>query len=588
MKPAPRPPFTMAGLSLLWRILLSTTLAITLLFAIAGWMIQTYAARSSQSSIEREIDISLHSYEALWSMRAANLASIGRVMSSMSDVRAAFMTRDRATIRDFAEQLWKMVSEQDASFLVLDPTGEVIASLGGQIPNLSDAGQLMSAASKNFPAQSSGYTMASGRLYYVVLTPVYVQSAGEPALLNVLLIALAVNDKLAADLKSSTDGTDFSFSAGDAVVASTIPLTSVHDLHVVAAQEGRAARLVVGGTDSLALKTVLRNPQGQQVAELFIVRSFAGPKQAINELQRNVAGIWLLAIACGMVLTYLLVKRILRPVQRLDRAAEEVIRRNYSYRVPIESQDELGRLARTFNAMCDSIQEAREELIRGERIATIGRLSTSIVHDLRNPLAAIYGGAEMLVDATDLSPDQYRRLAANIYRGSRRIQELLQELLDISRSNKRPVEVSHLHEIVGDAMESVARPAELQGVSLHCEVPVDIQVMADQDRLTRVFLNLLTNALEAMPDGGEITLTSRRDGNDVLVQMQDTGPGISDEAWPTLFQPFSSFGKKNGLGLGLALSRQTVMDHGGEMWAERNGALGARFCLRLPAALVKG
>lgn len=544
-------------------------------------MIQNYAARVSQSSIEREIDISLHSYQALWATRAANLASIGRVMSSMSDVRAAFMTRDRATIRDTAGQLWAMVSEQDASFLVLDPTGAVIASLGGQMPELAGTDQLVSSAMKTFPAQCAGYMAMKRHLYYVVLTPVYVQSTGDPALLNVLLIALTVNDKLAAELKRSTDGTDFSFSAGDAVVASTIPLTSVRDLHTVSAPEGRAGRLVAGGAESLALKTVLRNPQGAPAAELFIVRSFARPQQAIAELQRNVALIWLFAIAIGIVLTYLLVKRTLRPVQRLDRAAEEVIRRNYSYRVPIESEDELGRLGKTFNAMCDSIQEAREELIRGERIATIGRLSTSIVHDLRNPLAAIYGGAEMLVDA-DLSAEQYTRLGANIYRASRRIQELLQELLDVSNSNKRPIEMSSLSDIVAAAVESVARPAEIQGVSLKVDVPPDVRVMADQDRLTRVFLNLLTNALEAMPLGGFISVTASCEETAVVVSVLDTGPGISPEAWPGLFQPFSSFGKKNGLGLGLALSRQTVLDHKGEMWAEPNGSAGARFCLRLP------
>jgi len=570
-------------LSLLWRILLSTTVAITLLFAIAGWMIQNYAARVSQSSLEDEIDISLRSYQALWATRAANLASIGRVMSSMSDVRAAFMTRDRATIRDTAEQLWSMVSAEDAGFLVLDPTGEVIASLGGGIPEARVADQFMAAALRKFPAQSSGYAVSNGRLYYIVLTPVYVQATGGQALLNALLIALAVNDKLAAELKKSTDGTDFSFAAGEALVASTIPLTSVRELHAVSAPEGRAARLEVGGTESLALRTVLRNPQGSPVAELFIVRSFAGPKHAIAELQRNVALIWLLAILVGIILTYLLTKRILRPVQRLDRAAEEVIRRNYSYRVPIESQDELGRLAKTFNAMCDSIQEAREELIRGERISTIGRLSTSIVHDLRNPLAAIYGGAEMLVDA-DLSPEQYRRLASNIYRASRRIQELLQDLLDVSRANKRPVEASNLSEIVAGAVESVARPAEMQGVTLAVDVPPGVLVMADHDRLTRVFLNLMNNALEAMPSGGTITVTTSVESAAVVVQVQDTGPGISAEAWPTLFQPFSSFGKKNGLGLGLALSRQTVADHGGEMWADQNAVAGARFSLRLPLA----
>ena len=110
---------------------------------------------------------------------------------------------------------------------------------------------------------------------------------------------------------------------------------------------------------------------------------------------------------------------------------------NYDYRIPVEdpdvgTHDELGRLAAVFNAMCASIQDGREELIRQERITTIGRLSTSIVHDLRNPLAAIYGGAEMLIDG-ELTAGQVQRLAGNIYRSSRRMQQLLQELVDTGR-----------------------------------------------------------------------------------------------------------------------------------------------------------
>ena len=114
----------------------------------------------------------------------------------------------------------------------------------------------------------------------------------------------------------------------------------------------------------------------------------------------------------GFVLTYLLARRIVEPVEQLDRAAAEVARQNYAIEVPVRSEDELGRLARTFNTMCASIRQAREDLIRQERISTIGRLSGSIVHDLRNPLAAIYGGAEMLVDA-DLPPAHVKRLAGN-------------------------------------------------------------------------------------------------------------------------------------------------------------------------------
>src|SRR5947209_9140437 len=103
---------TPKGLSLLWRILLSTSIAVTALFALTGWMVQTYAVRVSQRNLEEEVRTSLEAYQALWSSRAHTVAAVSGIISSMSDVRAAFMTGDRATIRDTAEQLWSQVSEQ--------------------------------------------------------------------------------------------------------------------------------------------------------------------------------------------------------------------------------------------------------------------------------------------------------------------------------------------------------------------------------------------------------------------------------------------------------------------------------------------
>jgi len=246
----------------------------------------------------------------------------------------------------------------------------------------------------------------------------------------------------------------------------------------------------------------------------------------------------------------------------------------------VNSDDELGRLAGTFNAMCASIQSARAELIRQERISTIGRLSSSIVHDLRNPLAAIYGGAEMLVD-TELSPPQMKRLAANIYRASRRIQELLQDLVNVSRGKSEAPEVCNLLEVVQAACDASAAAAESQNVDITVEVCDQIELPIERARMERVFLNLIDNALEAMPDGGSIRITGRLDADSVFIEFGDTGPGILPSIREKLFEPFVSAGKKNGLGLGLALSRQTVLDQGGEIWVEQ-GSPGARFVIRLP------
>jgi signal transduction histidine kinase len=267
------------------------------------------------------------------------------------------------------------------------------------------------------------------------------------------------------------------------------------------------------------------------------------------------------------------------PVKELDRAAAEVGRQNYDFRVREVAPDELGRLARTFNAMCASIQAARAELIRQERISTIGRMSSSIVHDLRNPLAAIYGGAEMLVD-TELSPPQVKRLAANIYKASRRIQELLQDLVNVSRGKATAAETCRLKDVIAAAVDASAQTAESQSVAIHVDVPDSIELPLERARVERVFLNLIGNALEAMPSGGEIRITGSTDQESSVVRVEDTGPGIRPEIRGRLFEPFVSAGKKNGLGLGLALSRQTVLDHGGDLWVEDGP--GARFAIRFP------
>jgi len=274
-------------------------------------------------------------------------------------------------------------------------------------------------------------------------------------------------------------------------------------------------------------------------------------------------------------------RKLLEPVKALDRAASEVSRQNYGYRVETDRDDELGRLAHTFNTMCASIQQARAELVRQERISTIGRLSSSIVHDLRNPLAAIYGGAEMMVDS-DLPEAQMKRLAGNIYRASRRMQGLLQDLLHVSRGKTASPEVARLREVATAAVESVREAAEAQGVQVTVEIPEEIELSLERNRIERVFTNLVSNAMEAMGGAGEIRISASMIRGEAVVEVEDDGPGIAPEIRANLFQPFVTAGKKNGLGLGLALARQTLLDHGGDMWVESEPGCGATFLFRLP------
>jgi len=564
-------------LSLLWKILLSTSVAITLLFAAMGWIVQRSAVETTSRTLEDEIDASFQAYESLWKARATLLGSVSTLLSTMSDVRAAFGTGHGPTIQDTAGELWSRLSEERAIFLVTDAHGRVMAS-AGPLPDdaLRQNLDVVNLAARKFPGQAPGFLMRGEHLYQTVVTPVYV----ETALLDVLVAAYDVDEAVAKGLRSATGGSEFVFLAGGRVVASTLNARAAAQLAAKLAQHPRES--VSDGAISYAARMKpLEDIEGNNIGELLILRSFEAAQARLLVLRRNIILLWLLAMGTGLALTYALARRIVEPVKALDRAAAEVARQNYDHRVKVVSQDELGRLARTFNTMCASIQQARQELIRQERISTIGRLSSSIVHDLRNPLAAVYGGAEMLVDS-DLSMPQVKRLAANMYRASRRIQELLQDLLNVSRGNARCAEICKLRDVALAGCEPLKSTAEAQQVEVQIRIPEDLELPLERNRVERVFSNLVGNALEMMPEGGQVSITAAAQDGFVVVEVRDTGPGIAPEIRDSLFEPFVSAGKKNGLGLGLALSRQTVLDHGGDMWAEFEPGQGACFRLRLP------
>lgn len=567
------------GPSLLWKILLSTSVAITLLLAIAGWFVHNQTRSALSESLESELQGSFHAYESLWQARIERLRSVSLVLSTMSDVRAAFQTNDRATIRDTAAEIWSRISQSSALFLVTDPSGEVIASLGGGDALGSRVDVVRDAAPK-FPAQTAGFAIENGRLYEFVVTPVYVQTSSGPGLLNVLVAGFPVDTGVASELKQETGGSDFVFLAGGKPLASTVALEQSREIAQRYRRRAALQRVQIADGEFAVLGTTLLSIGGVPAGDLLIVHTFDAIRRNLDALQRKLLLIWAGAILAGLAVSILLARRILKPIRQLDVAASLIAKQEYATRVPEGADDELGRLARTFNAMCGSIQDARAELIRQERILTIGRLSTSIVHDLRNPLASIYGGAEMMMDG-NLSEAQMHRLAANIYRSSRVINDLLQELVDVSRGRVFAPEVCRLSEVVDAAIDVENDLAGHQGVSVTTQVDPTIELPLERARMERVFLNLITNAVEAMPDGGSVEIRAERNGTSVMVNVDDTGPGIPDSVRDRLFEPFAT-SRKSGLGLGLALSRQTVREHGGDLWVEDADRAGAHFRLRLP------
>ena len=581
-------------LSLLWKISLSTSIAITVLLVVAGYFVQDQTRSALSQNLETVLRGTFRAYESLWQARAEMLKSVSRALSAMSDVRAAFQTNDQLTIRDTAAEIWARVSPSASSragalFLVTSPHGEVIASLGGEAPGRNM--DVVREALVRFPAQSEGFAVQNGVLSELVVTPVYVQAQSGQSLLNVLVAGYPVDQDVAQDLKARTGGSDFVFLDAGKPVASTLTPDETISISRQYRRGSGLQHLELPGREFAVLGSQLRDLSGVAVGDLLIIHNFDAIRRDLVSLETKLFFTWAAAILTGIFISMFLARRLLRPIRELDEAASRIAEQKYETRVPEGGNDELGRLARTFNAMSRSIQDARQELIRQERISTIGRLSSSIVHDLRNPLASIYGGAEMMMDG-NLNETQLKRLAGNIYRSSRVIKDMLQELVDVSRGRIQSPETCRLSEVIGAAVDTQAAAALQQGVEIHTSVDPAIELPVEPGRMERVFLNLINNAIEAMPRGGSIHIAAERNGHTVLVRIDDTGPGIPEAVRERLFQPFVTSGK-NGLGLGLALSRQTVLDHGGDLWVDQDadeeadeepGSTrgGARFRLRLP------
>ena len=563
--------------SLLAKIYLSTAVAATLLFAAAGWYFERQASVTLHDGVEKEVLASLGTIDASLESRAEHLSTASAFIGTMSDVRSAFGTRDGATIRDTAGEFWARANvghsdARDAAFAVADPGGTIMASVGGQTPPALNIAQqlapsLLDPARQAFPLQSTAFALWDGSIWQVVATPVYVDSGSRPALLSILIAAHPVTGQTLRDLKDRTGGSDFLLRVGGASVLSTA--------------DSSASEQIAAHPEHFAIRpTVLRDGQGKALAELWAVRSFAGVETRVAGLERNIVIAWLVAMTIGLVLSYLLARRIVRPVRALNQAAQEVIRENYSVRVPEDSHDELGVLARTFNHMSASIEEARAEQIRSGQITAVGRLAASVAHDLRNPLAAIVGGAEMISEF-DLPAEQMKQTAVHIHKAARRMEQLLAEIGQVARAEPGRRVRCEVADLVDVAIESQQAKCAQRNVTIRPSVDTTLAVVCERSRVERVIINLIANALEVLTEGGEISITAARDGANVRIEVSDNGPGVPTEIRARLFQPFVTSGKKNGLGLGLALARQTMIEHAGDLELVPSEK-GARFRLRLP------
>jgi signal transduction histidine kinase len=234
-------------------------------------------------------------------------------------------------------------------------------------------------------------------------------------------------------------------------------------------------------------------------------------------------------------------------------------------------------------------EDAQRRAVSAERLAAIGRMVATIAHDFRGPLSVIQAATSELA-REPLPAEEVRALAAGALEECERMARMCAELLDETRAseNRESRTTEELDPWVADVVAVAAEEAARQGVVLETRLEGSLRVSIDGDRLRRALLNLVYNGIEAMPEGGVLRVETGRDAGAALIRVVDSGAGIPEAIQERLFEPFATFGKANGTGLGLAVVKKVVDDHGGSIAVEKAPGGGTAFALRLPGAAAPG
>ncbi|MBI4430031.1 MAG: HAMP domain-containing histidine kinase [Ignavibacteriales bacterium] len=330
--------------------------------------------------------------------------------------------------------------------------------------------------------------------------------------------------------------------------------------------------------------------QCHDVAEGYVLGAasmeipFSHPMGAIRaNAVRSFAFFIALTIAVTIVGAFVFRRFVARPISRLVHATEVIGGGNLDHELVEEfGHDELGKLAASFEEMQVKLKAVQSELIQKERLSAIGQMASGIVHDFRNPMTNISMGLALL-QSTPLADEQRLELYKELQDAIQRMSQMTQELLDFSRGDvrmeKRPIPVSLVVEEIASSVE---------GHLLERDIKLDVAIDShrvcsmDKDRLQRTLINIINNAEDALPDGGNIRLGVHEHNESIVFTVQDDGTGIPEHIRLRLFEPFVTTGKKSGTGLGLAITKRLVEQHGGKVEFESTNGKGTTFSVRIP------
>jgi signal transduction histidine kinase len=542
------------------------------------------AEQQVRLQIYQDLRNSVYTFHNVQKLRQASLTHSAELLADVPQLKALMPTHDRATIQDATRSQWTLAGSD--LLVVGDRAGKVMALHSKASDFDREAAQeSLTDSLSNLPGAQ--WWFCGKHLFEVSIQPIHVGARNEDRIVGYLVLGYEVDDAVVREL-SQVAASQVVFLYGPTLVRSTLsPLQETeliqHAGLTAANNKAPEPSEIQLGQERFLVSRVNLTPDVTPPVQLCVLKSLDQATAFLGHLNRLLVALGLAALVVGSCMVFVFSHTLTRPLSKLVEGVRALGRADYNFPLAAHGSDEVAEVTAAFVRMRAGLQETQRKLIDAERLATIGRMASSISHDLRHSLAAVMANAEFLSDS-NRSKLERDELYHEVLLAVHQMTDLIDSLLEFSR-NRESLRLTHgdIEEVVQRSIQNVrARPEfHLVHITIHKDGPTD--GWFDAHKLERVFQNLVLNACEAVSaNTGAIRIDIHAEKSAIEVRIADNGHGIPELVRERLFEPFVSQGKENGTGLGLTVVQKIVQDHGGNVKVESTSSEGTVFLIVLP------
>jgi len=516
------------------------------------------------NGFSRDLQRSVGTFQDLQAQRLNSLDRENALLADLPTLKALMTSHDTRTIQDEAIES-RNVSGNDL-FALADSEGQVVAAYTNASAR-SDP-QLATQLEPVLASPNMLYLISGDRLFACSVRPLYFGSEASGALLGYVISGFAIDRSLVDQISRATMVQAAFVSSGRALASTIAPPAQDWLVKSVPTSRGSAARsLTLGGERYLAI-TVDLTSRSSAPLQLIVLKSFAEADNSIRQIDHLILIAGLLAMVLGTLLMLALSEAVTRSLEELAAGVRAFGSGDSAHLLPHRGTREVLDLSTSFSRMRQEIQQTNRALLEAERLATIGRMASSVSHDLRHYLAAVYANAEFLASAR-LSESERVDVLADIRSAVFGTTELLESMLTFGRTGsavRRAPEM--MATLLERAVDLVRKHPDAANVALVARYgfPGTTLAVVDAQQIERAIYNILLNACQSRspsPAVIHVTATLEVQEDHIVLEVTDDGAGVPDDIRSSLFEPFVSQGKQKGSGLGLTLAHCIAAEHGG-------------------------